>query len=116
MLAIGAVSLLPEEIKAKLHTHGPQHSTLHILAFTAMAYFAFRSVRSLRAHVLLIEAGIALGLGSELAEHLFYGAPLEYRDIAADCIGVLFGSSLAAVRRRRRTLRASHPVPPHLTS
>ena len=65
------------------------------MAFAAVSFVVARAARSLRSRVLLFVGSLVLGYGIELAEHLVFQAPLEWKDVLVDAAGVIAGTLFA---------------------
>ncbi len=97
--AVIVISFLPNEDKHLLHTRGRFHSVGHFVVFCVVAYVASRSARSLRARLVVFGASLVLGFGIEVAEHLVFHAPLEWKDVLVDAAGVIGGTLIAILSR-----------------
>ena len=95
VLAIVVVSFLPVRDKSSLHTRGRLHSPGHLVAFGLVAFLIGGSVRSPRARVVLAVVMVLLGFGVELGEYLTFKAPLEWKDVLMDVVGIAGGTLLA---------------------
>jgi hypothetical protein len=99
VMAIGLISFLPEYDKSALHTRGMFHHWAHFLVFAVLAYAVARTTRSRTTQIILFLGAIVFGSGIELAEAILYSAPLEWKDVLVDSIGVLAGSLVALFRQ-----------------
>ena len=93
--AVAILSFLPAGDKRALHTTGRFHSLGHFLVFLFVAYIAGRASRSAAMRMLLFVGVLVFGAGLEVAEHLMYGAPVEWSDVVVDSAGVFVGSLIA---------------------
>jgi hypothetical protein len=93
--AIAILSFLPPWDKAMLHTRGKFHSWGHLLAFAVIAYFVARAARTARGKILLFVFSLIFGVGIEVSEHLMFGAPVEWKDVLVDALGVIAGTLMA---------------------
>jgi hypothetical protein len=101
--AILVISFLPYGDKHLLHTRGRYHSWGHLIAFSAIAFIAAGTARSLRGRILLFLASLLLGLGIEIGEHFVYQGALEWKDVLVDTIGVIGGTLIAMLITPRET-------------
>jgi hypothetical protein len=86
-----AASLAPDSLKQQLGTKGPGHLAAHFLAFALTGIILCWNSLNLvsRLSRAIIGCGVALLL--EILEALFYRNAVEWRDVAAGCLGVAFG-------------------------
>jgi hypothetical protein len=92
-----AVSLAPDPIKEHLGTKGPFHSAAHFIAFALTAViFCWRSADLISRVSRAIGACCAAFLLENL-EALFYGNPMEWRDVWMGCLGVAFGLAVTVM-------------------
>ena len=93
--AITLLSFLPSSSKAKLHTHGRYHSWGHLLVFCVIGFVMTRAARTERMRMWLFIAAMLFGFGIEIAEHLVFKSPLEWKDVFMDVTGVVGGTLMA---------------------
>jgi hypothetical protein len=98
VVALIAGSLLPGTLKNVTHTEGTPHRFVHMLAFAVAGGLNRLLTRSWLRPALLI----ALGLALEVAQHLFYGSPFEWRDVRDNAAGVGSGLLFIALLLNRR--------------
>ena len=95
--AVLCLSFLPGTDKYVLHTRGRFHSLGHLITFSALAYVAMRSARTLQVRTLLFVTALFLGFAIELGEHLVYRSYMEWKDVLLDSLGVITGTILALI-------------------
>jgi hypothetical protein len=93
--AVIVLSFLPSNDKHLLHTRGHFHSWGHFAVFCVVSFVVARAARSLQSRVLLFLGSLIFGYGIELAEHLTFHAPLEWKDVLVDAAGVIAGTLFA---------------------
>jgi len=86
-------------VGAKLQTTGLAHVALHVGVFAVLGFLVMLSFTTPSTRLLAVCAGIALGFGTELYEHLAFHSPMEYGDVLVDGLGVLVGATARLVRR-----------------
>ncbi len=103
LLALAAVSILPEPLKGLTSTRGLAHDAAHIAAFLCAFLIAAGQSKSWNRALLWALALVAFGALLEALQTVVYrNVSLEYGDILDDAIGVTAGLCiLAAVRTRR---------------
>ena len=104
---LALLSFLPTQDKRQLHTKGRLHPAGHIGFFLVAAALLVASARTTRSRVLLLCLLAAFGGCVECLQHLTSGAPLEWRDIVLDLLGVLLGGLLITTAGK---MRAIEPV------
>ena len=93
--AITLLSFLPSKDKQLLHTHGRYHSWGHLLVFCVIGFILTRAARTERMRMWLFIAAMLFGFGIEIAEHLVFLSPLEWKDVFMDVTGVVGGTLMA---------------------
>jgi hypothetical protein len=105
VLAVILLSFIPPADKQALHTRGRFHSLGHLLIFSLLAFLAIRASPSIRAQKLVCIGLMAFGFGLELAEHLVFLAPLEWKDVFVDAVGIAAGTYIAILSMQWWTAR-----------
>ncbi len=100
-LTISAISALPTATKHALHLQGQLHPYLHLLAFTLLTFLVLRFTRSLPLKLTFAAALILFGYATEAYESHKDGWPIEQKDVRTDATGVLLGSLLTLLPRRK---------------
>ncbi len=81
-----------------LHTTGIRHIVVHFGVFAVLGLLLMLSFDTRPARLLAVLSGIALGLGTELYEHLAFQSPMEFGDVIVDALGVLAGAASKLAR------------------
>ena len=100
-LAIFTLAALPTATKHALHIQGSLHPYLHLFAFTLLAYLLLRSTNALPLKLTFAAALILFGYATEAYESHKDGWPIEQKDVQTDTAGVLLGSALSLLPRRK---------------
>jgi hypothetical protein len=100
--AVSFVSFLPVAGKRALHTEGRWHASLHLVVFCVVGLVALRTARSLTGRIVTFTGAVLFGFLIEEGEHLVYGGGMEWKDVLADAIGVVFGALLAMLIAARQ--------------
>ena len=91
LLTITALCLLPTGVKHALHTQGSLHPWLHLIAFASLSFLCVRALPAPGFRLFILLAMVAFGWGTEFAESLRDGWPVETRDVLTDTAAVLLG-------------------------
>ena len=89
--ALGVLSFSKEHTKERLHTTGHYHLLGHILAFGFVEFVIVRNAHSMTSRLAWTGGMILFGCAVEILQHLVYSAPIEFRDMWADGLGVMLG-------------------------
>ncbi len=84
---------------ANLQTTGAVHIATHFGVFAVLGLLLMLAFDTLPVRLLAVVLGIALGLTTELYEHLAFQSPMEYGDVAVDALGVLVGAAARFIRK-----------------
>jgi hypothetical protein len=119
-ILIAGASLAPESVKEwirlraglrfglALGSGGRAHDLYHMLAFALPAYLAGRLNATLLHRLCWYALGAASGFALECFQRLFYGAPMEWRDVGSDALGVGVGALIAQFLAMTRPKRRKH--------
>lgn len=87
-LAIGVLSLVPDELLPHLHY---SDSIKHMLAYTILTILGLMSFRGFKRRAIVVVAIIALGATLESAQQLTSSRSAEFSEFLFNCIGVMVG-------------------------
>jgi hypothetical protein len=85
-----------------LQTVGPSHIAVHAGVFAVLGLLLMLSFNTVRGQLLAVLAGVALGFGTELYEHLAFRGSMEFGDVLIDAVGVLLGAGATFLTRPSR--------------
>lgn len=86
-----ALSLAPLNIKFRLGTVGPWHSTGHALIFIVTTVLACWTVTGVYARLLCCVGVTGIAMALEGMEKVKYRIAYEWQDVRADSIGIFIG-------------------------
>ena len=90
---------------ANLQTAGILHIATHFAVFAVLGLLLMLSFDTQPVRLLAVLAGIALGLTTELYEHLVFLSPMEWGDVAVDALGVLAGAVARFIKKPSASVR-----------
>ena len=98
VVAIAAVSLLPEPWKARLSTHGTFHVWAHVAVFCLAFFLNTSRIKSRNALIAVTVLLLLFGLVLEWLQSRIYGNLFEYEDLLADATGIVLGLLIRNMR------------------
>ena len=87
-LSLVVVSLMPEQWKGRLHTHGRLHLPVHFAAFAFSGLLVFGAVKSAWKRAALGFALLLVGFTLEALQQVIYTISFEWGDLGADALGL----------------------------
>jgi hypothetical protein len=82
-----------------LKTTGSAHISTHLAVFGVLGLLMILSFDTPKIRMVAVTAAVALGVASELYEHLAFGDRMEYGDVLINTLGVLGGAALLLASR-----------------
>jgi hypothetical protein len=83
---------------------GDYHDLGHISIFAALTFIVSMAEMRLHRRTLSVALVALLAVLLEYLQHVFYGDPFEYRDVASDLTGMALGLAFALLIPRRKQL------------